>query len=169
MRISIYMILIVALFNLSACHKSDSNSKGDSNSKANGSIDSSMVGLWVDKDESEELNKTGHLESLCARMKEEPLIGKPSNTRLIESNGAVFIYIPDGHHVPLGTVNKNGDFILKEDFKKHSPNAKFSMKVEGDVLTINANYNGAVDVKVDYVRTDSEEIKKYFSAIDSCP
>ena len=169
MRIDAYFSLIVAGFILQACHSGGSNSDAKKES-----VDSAMVGLWVDKNQSEELKDTGKLESLCSKMKAEPLIGKPSDTRLIEKSGAVFIYTPDHQHVPLGTVSKNGDFSLRGDFKSANPNANaiLSMKVDGDILTINANYSnskGSVDVKTEYVRTNSEDIRKYFEAIDACP
>lgn len=171
MRIS--LALITTAFILSSCGSSDNNSKTQNSPvQESAVVDSAIVGLWVDKSQAEELAKTGKLESLCARMKEEPLIGKPSDTRFIETNGSVSIYVPDGILVPMGTVDKSGRFNLADAFKQQNVDAQLSMKVSGDILiviTTYSNTSGTVDVKSEYVRTNIEDIKNYFNAIEACP
>lgn len=171
MRVSFALITMALM--LSACGSGDNNSKTQNSPIQESTVvDPGIVGLWVDKAQMEELAQTGKLETLCARMKAEPLIGKPSDTRFIERNGTVSIYVLEGRHIPMGTVDKSGRFNLVDDFKKQSGDSQLSMKVSGDILIVFTTYSNAnetVEVKSEYVRTNPEEIKNYFNAIDACP
>ena len=169
MRFSaITMGLTALMFSLSACAGSSSGSAANNG----GGIDAKSVGMqgvWIQKDEAEQLRATGKIDSICEEVKKDPN-SSIMNVRLVEANGTTYIYNPQVgkiEQLKMGVITASGDFTPTPFFKDQIGNATVRVSVSGDVLSFGYKY-GQSEIAMDYLRSTDTEARQYYAAQEAC-
>ncbi len=130
---------------------------------------SSREGLWLQKDEAEELRATGKVESLCEEIKKDRFL-VILNARAIEPDGSVYIYTPQlgkVEQLKLGTLGADGTLAASPFMADQMADATINVTATDATLTFNFKRNDFA-VEMDYLRSNDDEIAKYYAAQEAC-
>lgn len=131
--------------------------------------ENSRVGLWIQKDEAEELRTTGKVQSLCEEIKKDPgtLI---LNIRTIDADGAMYIHhpaLPKIGPLKLGQLSEQGVLKVEPLYAPELGEAGVIVTAKQDVLTFSVT-SDAGTLELEYLRATEDEARKYFEAQAAC-
>ena len=165
---SLTLILVATLLALSGCGSKDSQS--DLGSQGGAQVDNSMQGLWLQKNEANELRSTGKLESLCEEIRKEPNV-KIVNMRLIDADGSNYLYIPQVGKRPetkIGTVDASGKYTPVDSHKDKVGDGEVTAKLVDGELVFTYFFRNFGNVTNSYLKSSEEEAVRYYAAQEAC-
>lgn len=160
--------LLALVISLSACSGSNGGSAADNE----GGIDASatgMQGIWMQKNEAEELRSTGTIEYICQEVKKYPT-RSIMNVRIVEGNGTTYLYNPKIGKIKelkLGVITPSKGFATSARFKDQFENAAVKVDIDGDVLSFSYKF-GENEMTMDYLRSSEKEARQYFAIQEAC-
>ncbi len=141
-----------------------------SDSSGGGSGDfSPFAGIWLEKNDAEELRTTGALESLCEDLKDNPGL-TIENMRFVEGDGSLYTYVPEDISVKnrkLGLLEDSGNFIPSASYKEGLNGTTMSASIASDELTLTYNSKNA-SYAMQFLRSSINEAKAYYAAQEAC-
>ncbi len=169
----IFVLAVTSLaVGLTACNSGSGgggSKDGSGGAQGSGATVSGAPGIWLAKEEAEELRATGRIESICAEVKQDPDY-TVMNTRLIDESGVVYLYDPKVgkiEEMKMGVIDSSGKLNVSGFFKEDVGDAEFKVVVENDILKVTAYAQGNT-IPMEYVRSSDDELTKYYLFQDSC-
>lgn len=158
--------LLALVISLSACSGSNGGSADE------GGIDASAVGMqgiWMQKNEADELRSTGTVEYVCQEVKKYP---KRSimNVRIVERNGTTYAYNPNIGKIKelkIGVITASKGFAPSGSFKDQLGPATIKVDIDGDVLSFTYKF-GESEITMDYLRSSETEARQYYAIQEAC-
>lgn len=125
-------------------------------------------GLWIEKDEAQELRSTGKLNSLCAEVRKDP-DATIMNVRLIANDGTTYVWDPDigkRDELKMGTLSRSGSFAVAGLASNSLNNIAVHASVSGDDLKFTFGNGAGIDME--YLRSSATEVRQYYVAEAAC-